>query len=342
VGEYAELLADLTDLHVDVCSQLIGRAGLDSDAILAIGLSDWLLESRFRGAAPSAISLCDAARLAAATGLPVIDGFPAADLARRGGGAPLAPLPLWLLLARRNAPDAKPFRLLWELGRQSRFTLLPPFSDAGAESIVRRIRFARGPGLAPIDRLTQQLTAGAERFDPGGRLGAQGRLRDQWLAPWSEFFGNDESIISRDTLPNSPATLHDALRLATHALAATLAERVTNFVGGRFSEVEIVLAGGGRRNGLLLREIIARLPAEAAIHPLTEYGLRDESLSPAVAAILALFFIDRVAGNLPHITGSDASRVLGRLTPGNPATLRRLLLQMSARTPETQKLRDAM
>lgn len=339
---HAELVADLTDLFADLCSQLIGRAGANGESIWAIGLGELVVASRERGVAPRCVSLGDAAKLAAATGLAVIDGFPAADLVRRGCGDRLAALPLWLLLARHEAIETNSPRLLLELGRESRLTMLPPFSAAAGEGLLRRIGFARAPGLAALDRLTRALTGDLERYDPGGRLGAQGRLREEWLAPWLEYFASESAPEAISSPRHSANELHDALRSATAALAATLAGRIGSFIGGRFSEVEILLAGGGRRNGLLLRELAARMPAEAVMHPITEFGLRDESLAPATAAILAMFFVDRVAGNLPHLTGADGARVLGRLTPGNPATLRRLLQQMSARTPETSTLRDAI
>jgi anhydro-N-acetylmuramic acid kinase len=194
--------------------------------------------------------------------------------------------------------------------------------------------------LLAIDRLAQRLTRGAERFDPGGRLGAQGHLREEWIESWLEFFR--EAPVARELPHLVDGNLHDALRVATHALAVAVAERLSAFLGPQSAETEIVLVGGGRRNGLLLREIMSRLPADAAIHSVAEIGLRDESLTAASTAILAMLFVDRVAGNLPHLTGAEGSRILGRLTPGASAPFRRLLVEMTSRSPETLTLRDAV
>ena len=53
---------------------------------------------------------------------------------------------------------------------------------------------------------------------------------------------------------------------------------------------------------------------------LSELGLSDDSLPPACTALLALFHLDQVPGNVRSVTGAEVPRVLGRLTPGSPRT----------------------
>jgi len=53
------------------------------------------------------------------------------------------------------------------------------------------------------------------------------------------------------------------------------------------------------------------------------------NLDALVAAILGMFHIDQLPGNLPRLTGATSQRILGRLTPGRPANWRQLIRAMA-------------
>lgn len=61
-----------------------------------------------------------------------------------------------------------------------------------------------------------------------------------------------------------------------------------------------------------------------------------------IAATLGLFHIDQLPANLPHLTGADSQRILGRLTPGRPTNWRQLIRAMSQYQPAPMKLKDAV
>lgn len=66
------------------------------------------------------------------------------------------------------------------------------------------------------------------------------------------------------------------------------------------------------------------------------------NLEALVAAILGMFHIDQLPGNLPRLTGATSQRILGRLTPGRPSNWRQLIRAMAQYHPAPMKLKDAI
>ena len=73
-----------------------------------------------------------------------------------------------------------------------------------------------------------------------------------------------------------------------------------------------------------------------------KFDIDPEAMMPTVAAMLGIAHLDQLPMNLPQLTGADAPRILGRITPGKPSNWRRVLLNMSDHRPPTMKLRDAI
>ncbi|MEX0586897.1 MAG: anhydro-N-acetylmuramic acid kinase, partial [Pirellulales bacterium] len=175
-GAPAALATRAAEATAEVVGRLLASAGTMGHRALAVAVQQpglWELDPDRR----AHTSLCDAARLAELTGLSVIDDFSSRDLASGGLGGPLLAVPLWMLLAERQASI-----VLLDLGRTLRLTYLPAREAA---AIAGLLAFDLGPGMSLIDRLTAQLTDGEHAFDPGGRLAVQGRripgLVERWL-----------------------------------------------------------------------------------------------------------------------------------------------------------------
>jgi 1,6-anhydro-N-acetylmuramate kinase len=96
---------------------------------------------------------------------------------------------------------------------------------------------------------------------------------------------------------------------------------------------------GGRRNGLLLREIKHRLPG-VQVCLIEDLGIQSEDLSPAAIAGLTFLHIDQVP--VSPTSGTEAPRILGRLTPGSPTNWHRLLREMTRHVPPKMTLRSAI
>jgi anhydro-N-acetylmuramic acid kinase len=104
---------------------------------------------------------------------------------------------------------------------------------------------------------------------------------------------------------------------------------------------EILLTGGGRHNGMLLRELGAVFPGPPLV-PIGEIGIEAEALGPACYALMALFYLDQVPANRPEVTGAEMCRVLGRLTPGSPQNWQHLITEMADAHPTIRPLRSAL
>jgi len=75
---------------------------------------------------------------------------------------------------------------------------------------------------------------------------------------------------------------------------------------------------------------------------LSDLNFSPESLAAAGWATLAMLQIDQAPANMPHQTGAETRRLLGRLTPGNPVNWARLLRAMLKVQPGAMSLLRAM
>jgi len=342
------LRAQLAETQASLIQELLAELGVAPSRVLAVGVDDpgiW----QFQGSVPEGYTgLCDAARVAEWTGLNVIDAFPARDLAQGGQGGPLTALPEWLLLR-----DAQKNRVLVELGGTIRTGYLPAATDDRAASRV--VSFHAGPGMALLDQLAERLTGGEHLFDPGGRLAVQGRripeLLEHWLADpyferppprWHPRGVRPERFLTEalQMAVREDWSVRDLLCTATHFLAQTVARALSRRLPEDAPVDEVVVCGGGQRNGLLLHEIgrATELPLLRA----EQLGTPDEALGAAAAAVLALLCIDQVPANPTSITGAGVARVLGRLTPGSPQQWQRLTGMIAGAELAVRPLRSAV
>ena len=347
-GSLASLRASLVDLQAPLVLDLLAESGVAPGRVLAVGVHDPGLWKSEDNDPTGYLGLCDPARLAEATGLNIIDAFPARDVACGGLGGPVTALAQWMLL--KNPQTA---RVLLDLGRTIRLTYLPAENTRNATG--RILAFEVGPGTILLDRLAEQLTAGEQRFDPGGRLAVQGRqipeLLDHWLTDtcfvhplprWHPRGVRPERFLtdSMQMAVDNGWAVRDLLCSATHFLAETVARTFSRRLPRDAHVEEIVVTGGGQHNGLLLHEI-GRRTGQPIVH-LDELGLSDAALGPAAIAMLTLFHLDEVPANQTSVTGTEVPRVLGRITPGSPQSWQRLLHSLTGNQPEARALRSAM
>ncbi len=331
---------ELAEWAASGLAELLNRAGLAPGQVLAVGVDEPGLWSMGEKGSRGCLGIGDSARLAESTGLNIIDAFPARDLTCGGLGGPVAALPTWLLL---RSPQRD--QILLDLGRTTRLTRLP--AGSGSRPLSRLVSFDIGPGTRLLDLLARRLSGGRHNFDPGGRLGVQGRrigeLLDRWLAdpyfdpppPRWHPYGVDATRFFRKAMEDAVDagwSVRDMLCSATHFIAETTVRAIQRCCPAPVPPAPILICGGGQQNGMLLREIAARLPGVELVR-LNELGIRHEALDAAPAALLALAYIDQVPGNPPSVTGAKACRTLGRLTPGSPQNWQRLLKELTAVVP---------
>ncbi len=294
------------------------------------------------------LEICDPARLAEATGLNVIDAFAARDLAVGGQGGPLTALADWVLLR-----DPLRSRALLDLGRTVRLSYIPPVRLERADARV--ISFEVGPGMSLLDTLTQRLTGGQNRFDPGGRMAVQGHriaeLEQHWLANpyfecppprWHPRGVRPERFLA-DAVQMAVASdwsVRDLLCTATHFVAEMVARAISRRLPDDAKLDEIIVTGGGQHNGMLLHEIgnLTRKP----LVRLADLGISAESLDPIEAALMAMLHLDQVPANPTSITKAATPRLLGRLTGGSPQSWQLLLETCASGSAGHRPLRTAV
>jgi len=347
-AELAALAAELADVEASLVLELLRELGVSPSRVLVLGVDDPGLWHLRGGETIAQQCLSDPVRLAEATGLNTIDAFAARDLTRGGQGGPLSALPEWLLLGDRDRG-----RLLVQLRRTMSATYLPPTSAVRAAG--RILSFQTGPGTALLDRLAERLTAGEHRFDPGGRLAVQGccipQLLEHWLADsyferplprWHPRGVSPDRYLteSLQLAVENDWSVRDLLCTATHFLAQTIGLAIGRRLPDDAQVDEIVVAGGGQHNGMLLHEI-----GRATARPLVraaELGAPDEAFEAAGVALLALLAVDQVPANPSTITGTEVPRTLGRFTPGSPQQWQRLLDTIANAEPSARPLRSAV
>ena len=345
------LRSQLAEVEAGLVGELLGELALPAAAVLAVGVHDpglWTF-----GPSPAGpvgyLGLCDPARLAELTGLTVVDAFPARDLAAGGQGGPITAMAEWFLLR-----EPRRTRVLLDLGQTARVTYLPAAMIANAASRV--LAFEVGPGTRLLDSLTQRLTGGQNRFDPGGRMAVQGRripeliehwLRDPYferpLPRWHPRGVRPERFLmeAMQMAVGAGWSVRDLLCTATHFVAEAIAQTIRRRLPDDVPIDEILVTGGGQSNGMLLREIAARLP-RLTIVAIGEAGVPAEALGPASIAVLAALHLDQTPGNSAAITGAEVPRALGRLTPGSPLQWQQLLGTMAHSRSVVRPLRSAI
>ncbi len=348
-GRVTSLSAQLVDAEALVVNNLITESGMAPHQLLGAGVLDPGLWSSGKATSGGYLGLCDAARLAELTDANVIDAFPARDVARGGQGGPITALAEWILLQ-----DAKRSRVLLDLGPSIRMTYLPP--DRGRDPASRILSFEVGPGMRMLDQLTRRLTSGEQAYDAGGCLAVQGRriaeLLEHWLADpyfrrplprWQPRGIRPERFLleAMQMAVDRGWSVRDMLCTATHFIAETVALALRRCLPEDAAVDEVLLTGGGQHNGMLLREIASRIP-DIPLLRVDRFGPCGEALAPACVALLALLHLDEVPANHSAVTGTEAPRVLGRLTPGSPQSWQRLLRELTGAERGARSLRAAV
>ncbi|MEO0953003.1 MAG: anhydro-N-acetylmuramic acid kinase, partial [Pseudomonadota bacterium] len=142
---------------------VIDKAGVDTDAVRAIGSHGQTLFHAPDGPEAFTLQVGDPARIAMATGITTVADFRRADVAAGGQGAPLAPLLHDALLGGSDV-----HRAVLNLGGIANLSLLQPGLPVRG--------FDTGPANAPINDLVHATWG--EPFDKDGSHASGGQVAD--------------------------------------------------------------------------------------------------------------------------------------------------------------------
>ena len=126
--------------------------------------------------------------------------------------------------------------------------------------------------------------------------------RDQFSLQWLEERMRDAGV---------EAETEDVQATLVALTARSIADAIRRHAA---DAVEVLVCGGGARNGLLRRSLATRLP-RTRVSSTDELGVPVDQVEAAAFAWLAHCFVERLPGNLPEVTGAAGLRVLGALYP---------------------------
>ncbi len=104
----------------------------------------------------------------------------------------------------------------------------------------------------------------------------------------------------------------DLVRTATVFTSLSIADALHRFVLPRAKVDELIVAGGGAKNPLIMAQLAAMLPG-IEIVPASRFGIPTEAKEAFAFAVLAYEAWHRRANNLPSATGARKAVVMGKL-----------------------------
>jgi anhydro-N-acetylmuramic acid kinase len=247
-------------------------------------------------------------------------------MAAGGQGAPLVPFVDYLLY--RDARANHPGRIALNIGGIANLSVIP--ATAKPRDVFA---FDTGPGNMIIDALASHFSRGRLRFDRNAKFSRRGRLDSALLTQLlaHPFFrksppktaGREEfgaeyasqliALAKRRRIP--PANL---IHTATAFTAASIAQACAKFVFLRVRGAkELIIAGGGARNPLLIAYLAAFLPS-LKIVPASEFGVPADAKEAFAFAVLAYVAFHQHSNNLPSATGARHPAILGKISYAKP------------------------
>jgi len=268
----------------------------------------------------STLQIGEPSVIAARTGVTTIGDFRPADIAVGGGGAPLVPFVDYLMYR-----DERLGRVALNIGGIANVTVIP--AGARPEDVFA---FDTGPGNMIVDALVEWATRGRMSFDRDAEIALRGKLlpglfkqmmREPYLrkrppkTAGREQFGRafTERIIAWGK--RHRARPQDLVRTATAFTYLSIADAFRRFILRRTCVDQVILAGGGVRNPMLLAGLATTLRGVEFVSA-TKFGVPTEAKEALAFAILAYEAYHRRTNNLPSATGANRPVVMGKLMQG--------------------------
>ena len=295
--EITEAERVLTEAHVDLVAHLLAHARFEPSDIDYIGFHGQTV--LHRAAERWTWQIGDAAALAHATSIAVVNDFRSADVAAGGQGAPFVPLYHRVLARTRQRP-----LVVVNIGGVANVTYV------GADDTV--IAFDTGPGNAALDDWAYAHTG--ERYDLDGKLARAGQVDEERLAqllnhpmfaippPKSlDRFDFPASAVDGLSGPDGAATL-------TAFTAASIARAREHFPD---APKGWIISGGGRHNPVMMEELRRRLGGD--VKTAEDAGWRGDFIEAEAFAYLAARSVKGLPLSLPSTTGVPHPMPGGRL-----------------------------
>ncbi|MDX2095449.1 MAG: anhydro-N-acetylmuramic acid kinase [Alphaproteobacteria bacterium] len=293
-GDAKNVGAALTDIHIQAVNALIKKAAVSRETVALVGFHGQTI--RHAPQEGVTVQLGEAARMAAALGIPVVADFRSNDVRHGGQGAPLVPLYHAALAHTLEKP-----LMVVNIGGVSNVTWL------GAAGEI--IAFDCGPGSALLDDWVFRHTG--ERYDANGALAARGVVDSALVGEFlrDPFFLRDapKSLdrLHFETLvhgllhrPDRQLSLEDGAATLTSMTATAIA---LSFGAVPASPKRVLIAGGGRHNATLMG--LLKACVNAPVMAVEEVGWDGDMLEAQAFAYLAARSAQGLPLSLPTTTG---------------------------------------
>lgn len=269
----------------------------------------------------STLQIGEPSIIAERTGVDTIADFRPADMAAGGHGAPLVPFVDYLLYR-----DAKRGRVALNIGGIANVTVIP--AAARAADVFA---FDTGPGNMLIDALVEWTTRGRARYDRDAKIALSAEIIPPMLAqlmrePYlskkppktagREEFGRAYAEKWISWGKKHRAKPADLVRTATVFTSLSIADAFRRFIFPRARVHEVIVAGGGANNPLIMAQLAAGLPGIQIVSS-AERGIPTEAKEAFAFAILAYEAFHNRPNNLPSATGARHPVVMGKLVHGH-------------------------
>jgi len=285
-----------------------------------VGCHGQTVHHEMRGKLRSTWQMGEAAVVAERMRCPVVSDFRPADVAAGGEGAPLVPMLDYCLFR-----DAKVNRVLLNLGGIANLTAIP--AGAGLDEVMA---FDTGPGNMVVDHCMAILFG--KRYDRGGATARRGRvlrsvvervMREGYFAAVPPKSCGREQFGAGFAEPFvkmcKGARKEDVVATATALTAVSVVRAYKGFVREHLGEAktEVYVAGGGARNGTLMKMLREEFAAMGVrVRAMEELGLPAQAKEGVAFALLAWLTWNGRAGNVPAATGAKRAVVLGKVSLG--------------------------
>jgi anhydro-N-acetylmuramic acid kinase len=323
VAEICELNFLLGEHFAAAALKVIRKAGLHSNQIDAIGSHGQTIHHLPRAKTPSTLQIGEPCVIAEQTGILTIGDFRVRDVAAGGQGAPLVTYVDWAMQTHPTKP-----RILQNIGGIGNLTFLP--AAAKMEDVMA---FDTGPGNMVMDAVVEKISNGRLKYDQDGKWAAKGNvsyalLNELLQHPFlrrkppkttgREEFGElfiSKLFASKNALSISP---EDLLATVTAFTASSIADAYRRFIPqlkpAEIPKLEVILGGGGAKNGTLRRMIAAQV-SPAIVTTQEELGFSNAGKEALAFAVLAHETLNGFPSNIPRATGAKRPVILGKIAP---------------------------
>lgn len=321
VEEISQLNFLLAQIYVEAINALLSKLDLGLNDIDLIGSHGQTIHhlpikiEMFNHFVSSTFQIGDPSVIAKLTGTVTIGDFRVADVALDGQGAPLVPYFDFLIFR-----STKKNRALLNIGGISNLTIIKKNCR-----INEVIAFDTGPGNMLIDFLAAYFFN--KSYDPNGEIAESGKfnlelfnaavLKDNFIermppkSTGREYYGQSFLLPLLEEFGNIPG--EDWLNTFTNFTAYGIHRNYEKFIKPKFDIDELIISGGGAKNGFLYKSIMQYFGSAVEIKIIDDIGMSSESKEAICFAVLANETISGNPANIPMATGALRPTILGKI-----------------------------